>query len=236
MTDTQGMQAVANKVFDIKELREMILLELPMQDIIRLQRTNRAWHSSVTDKRAAPLQRKLYYRTDPTIDAISMPLSSSLQDLIVRLRLLEATDINPLFAITHPIWASSTDYPWHLRYLRRFSCSSGGKAVPCVELHFTLNDQFCSRYKALQLYRQEARTGSWNNMLVSQTPSTYIYVELNGSWRYRRNRRNEIFLSPGSTMGDVFQWLEKTYMKTVGSEKWRKYVATRKATLRKNVL
>ena len=107
MANIEGMQAAVNTVFDNKELREMVLIELPMQDIFRLQRVSKAWHSNVTDKKAVHLQRKLYLCRDPN----KKDIRYRAEEVDVDLNLFDTTDVNLLLKIKTPIWTAGPSDP-----------------------------------------------------------------------------------------------------------------------------
>ena len=97
-----------------------------------------------------------------------------------------------------------------------------------MDIHFSLNNDYCSRYKDVKLYDKRVSKGSWRDMLVTQTPSAVIRVRL----RLHKKIRDGYCFPPGSTMSDNFGWLARTYTETLGSQEWRKYAATDKELLR----
>ena len=74
LKDSQG---TANKVFDIPELRDMILSFLPMETLIQVERMNTAWRSSL--ERTLALQKTLFLK----------PTGAPLQHDMSRARRLE---------------------------------------------------------------------------------------------------------------------------------------------------
>ena len=205
------MQTAANAVFNTHELLERILLELPIIDTLRLRRMNRAWRHIVNTRPA--LQRKLYYRPTPTKhDATCVP---------------RRADINPLLKTSHPIWSTTKSDPWHLRSITRTAVVDENNTfqLPAIELDFTLNDIYCRRYDHISSYGNRATRGSWRRVLITQTPSARIMARLSNHRSDRYKYINTQWFPASSTLGEVCDWLEKTYMETVGAEEWWKWTS-----------
>ncbi|KAK4549687.1 hypothetical protein LTR36_004988 [Oleoguttula mirabilis] len=209
MADIESMQTATTAVFDTPELLEMILLKLPMADILHLQRTCPTRHAAV--KTSIRLQRRLYFAAVPVGDWDKY----------------NAGDYNPLLMAEHSMWSDTGNSPWHMLQLRSYGGVRPGGS-PRIMIDFEVNEAYCSRSKAIvPLYCETTKDASWRQMLLTQRKwpievrlcAAHVRIEFEGLPISRLLAEGT--LASGSTMGDVYDWLEHAYMRKVGAEEQR---------------
>ncbi|KAK5725289.1 hypothetical protein LTR17_013052 [Elasticomyces elasticus] len=180
-------QSAADKVFNIAELLEMILVNIrDMQTLLLGQRVNRLW-LDVTSKNKQ-LQQKLFMAPATRKETIELGMESS---TVFHVILGSAGDA-PNFRYNWP-----DDTPYRLVM-----------ANPLLFRHYSRSWRYVARVDMSRLVGagQDIKPGSWQRMYACMLPPQQLYLRV--SAKSRGGYGSEHTIKGDKTVGQAMDWVE----------------------------
>lgn len=141
---------------DIPELLESILLQLPLQDLLRVQGVNKTFRDAI--KASHQLQVKLFFKTDPPKDGSSI--------------------VNPfLERILKLVIDEPNVYSWKKvpggKLFRSIMCQQSGDEEFTHQLRYIKEDLEVDILRDRHTSLSDVPNGSWREMLVVDPPRAF---------------------------------------------------------------
>lgn len=161
--------SAASRTFDIPELLEGILLELPLQDLLRIQRVNKTFRDAI--KTSHQLQVKLFFKSSPPKDGTSV--LNPFLDRILELAVIKPTS----FSLKTDDSSVSADDPSASDWIRMKESEATKDNSQSNELRYVPNNRCVVISGLYHAGSDRLMNGSWQEILAADPPCMFCMYE-----------------------------------------------------------